>query len=87
MNRKVSTILLIAFVIAAATSYVVYRMTQNQLRRSAQPKPISVPIVVAVRDLEIGTLIKDTDLTTAEWVGTPPKGLRQSRLCPSAPRR
>jgi pilus assembly protein CpaB len=74
MNRKVSTILLIAFVIAAATSYVVYRMTQNQLRRSAQAKPISIPIVVAVRDLEIGTLIKDTDLTTAEWVGTPPKG-------------
>ncbi|HEY6346200.1 MAG TPA: Flp pilus assembly protein CpaB [Bryobacteraceae bacterium] len=74
MNRKVSSILLIAFVIAAATSYVVYRVTQNQLRRSAQSAPISIPIVVAVRDLQIGTLIRDVDLTTAEWVGTPPKG-------------
>lgn len=74
MNRKVSSILLIAFVIAAATSYVVYRVTQNQLRRSAQSAPTSIPIVVAVRDLEIGTLIRDTDLTTAAWVGTPPKG-------------
>jgi pilus assembly protein CpaB len=74
MNRKLSSILLIAFVIAATTSYVVYRVTQNQLRRSAQAAPISIPIIVAARDLEIGTLIKDIDLTTAEWVGTPPKG-------------
>jgi pilus assembly protein CpaB len=79
MNRKVSSILLIAFVIAAATSYVVYRQTQNQLRRTAQAKPTSIPIVVAVRDLEIGTLIRDVDLTTAEWVGTPPKGALVSK--------
>jgi pilus assembly protein CpaB len=79
MNRKVSSILLIAFVIAAATSYVVYRLTQNQLLRSAQAKPTSIPIVVAFRDLEIGTLIRDADLTTAEWVGTPPKGALVSK--------
>jgi pilus assembly protein CpaB len=74
MNRRLSSILLIAFVMAAATSYFVYRLTQNQIRRAAQPAPSSIPIVVAARDLEIGTLIKDTDLGTAEWVGTPPKG-------------
>jgi pilus assembly protein CpaB len=74
MNRRLSSILLIAFVIAAATSYLVYRLTQNQIRRAAQPVPSSIPIVVAARDLEIGTLIKETDLSRAEWVGTPPKG-------------
>jgi pilus assembly protein CpaB len=74
MNRKVSSILLIAFLIAAATSYVVYRLTQSRLAAAAQSKPTSIPIVVAVRDLEIGTLIRDVDLTTAAWVGTPPKG-------------
>ena len=30
--------------------------------------------MVAARDLEIGTLIKDSDLATSEWVGTLPKG-------------
>jgi pilus assembly protein CpaB len=70
MNRKLSSILFIAFVIAAATSYLVYRMTQNQIR--SQP-PASVQILVAARDLEIGTLIKETDLTTAQWVGAAPK--------------
>jgi pilus assembly protein CpaB len=79
MNRKVSSILLIAFVIAAATSYIVYRLTQSRLAAAAQSKPASIPIVVAVRDLEIGTLIRDVDLTTAEWVGTPPKGALVSK--------
>jgi pilus assembly protein CpaB len=79
MNRKVSSILFIAFVIAAATSYVVYKLTQSRLAAAAQSKPASIPIVVAVRDLEIGTLIRDVDLTTAEWVGPPPKGALVSK--------
>jgi pilus assembly protein CpaB len=74
MNRKLSSILLIAFVIAAATSYVAYRVTQNQLHQASPTAPTTTQIFVAVRDLEIGTLLRDADLTTSEWMGTPPKG-------------
>src|SRR5258708_2957590 len=74
MNRKLSSILFVAFIIAAATSYLVYRVTQNQLRQAPQAPASAVQIFVAARDLEIGTLIRDSDLTTADWLGTPPKG-------------
>src|SRR3974390_2893707 len=74
MNRKLTSILFFAFVIAAVTSYIVYRVTQNQIRKNAQSTSAPTSIFVATRDLEIGTLIHEGDLNTAEWVGTPPKG-------------
>ncbi len=70
MNRRLSIILSLAFVIAAASSYLVYRIAVNQMR--AQPR--ATRIVVASRNLEIGTVIRDIDLTSGEWVGLAPKG-------------
>ena len=72
MNRRVSTILLFAFVIAAISSYLVYRVVGTQ-RRVVGPQ--TTKVIVAARDLEIGTLLRDTDLTTGDWVGTLPKGV------------
>lgn len=72
MNRRLLIILLCAFLVAAGASYLVYRMAGNQMRASIQ-KP-AVRIVVAARDLQIGTLIKDTDLKAGDWVGPVPKG-------------
>ena len=73
MNRRLSTILLIAFLVAAASSYIVYRVVGNQMHGT--PQVPTTRIVVAARDLQIGTLIHDADLTTAEWVGSLPKGV------------
>ena len=39
----------------------------------ASQQPATTRIVVAAHDLEIGSLIKDVDLSTAEWVGPLPK--------------
>lgn len=71
MNRRLSTILLLAFFVAAASSYVVYRVVGNQIHGSPAR---STPIIVAARDLPIGTLLRDGDLTAGEWVGPLPKG-------------
>ncbi len=38
MNRRLSTILFIAFVVAAISSYLVYRIAANSQARSAGPK-------------------------------------------------
>jgi pilus assembly protein CpaB len=72
MNRRLSTILLLAFIVAAASSYLVYRIAGNQMH----PAPLTrtTKILVAARDLPIGTLIRDTDLTTGDWIGALPKG-------------
>jgi pilus assembly protein CpaB len=72
MNRRLTTILALAFVVAAVCSYLVYKVAGNQMRTKAQPSMTRV--LAAARNLEIGTLIKDADLTTAEWVGPVPKG-------------
>jgi pilus assembly protein CpaB len=69
MNRRLTTILFFAFGVAAISSYLVYRVAGN---RGARPK--TTRIIVAARDLEIGTLIRDSDLATTEWVGGLPKG-------------
>lgn len=72
MNRRLLGILLTAFVIAAACSYLVYRVVGNKLM-TAQPK--STRVVVAALDIKLGTLLHSSDLTTGEIVGTPPKGV------------
>jgi len=70
MNRKISSILSLAFVIAALASYMVYRVAAKQ----TQPQQASTTqILVAARDLDIGSVIKEADLSTAEWVGPLPK--------------
>src|SRR5688572_22809146 len=71
MNRRLTTILMLAFVIAAVASYVVYRLAGNQ---SQAAKPKTNRVIVAVRDLELGTLIKEADVSTSEWLGELPKG-------------
>ena len=71
MNRRLSTILLIAFSVAAAASYLVYRVVGRQMH--APQAPATTRIVVAAHDLELGSVIKDADLSTAEWVGALPK--------------
>jgi len=72
MNKRISTILLLAFLVAAICSYLVYRIAGNQLHPAAQPS--TTKIITAARDLMIGALIKDADLTTGDWVGPLPKG-------------
>lgn len=69
MNRRLLVILVCAFVLAAGASYIVFRVMGTQKAR-----PQTVQVVTAARDLEVGTLIRDTDLKTGEVVGSLPKG-------------
>jgi pilus assembly protein CpaB len=71
MNRRLTIILFLAFIIAAASSYFVYKIARAQAR-AAQPR--STRIMVASRNLEIGTLIRDVDVAAGSWIGPPPKG-------------
>ena len=72
MNRRISTVLLLAFLVAAICSYMVYRITGNQLHQA--PQPSTTKIITAAHDLAIGALVKDADLTSSDWIGPLPKG-------------
>jgi pilus assembly protein CpaB len=72
MNRRLLTILTIAFFIALGSSFMVYRMVGRRVVAAAQPKAVSV--VVAATDIKVGVILRDSDLKTAMVVGSPPKG-------------
>ena len=71
MNKRVLVILLSAFVIATACSYLVYRLVGRRLL-ATQRRTTSV--IVAATDIQLGNVLRDVDLTTSEVTGPPPKG-------------
>ena len=72
MNRRVLAILLVAFVIAAACTYLVVRLVRNQ---TAASKPPAITEVVAAKsNIKLGTVLNADHLTTIKITGTPPKG-------------
>jgi len=72
MNRRLLIILLSAFVIAAGSTYLVYRMVG--LRVSASKPQPSARLVAAARDIKIGSILAPADLTTISIVGAAPQG-------------
>src|SRR6266576_536767 len=71
MNRRLLNILLIAFVIAAGCSYIVFRLVGNRLSGTRQT---STHVISAATYIKRGTVLRDADLTTIEITGTLPKG-------------
>ena len=71
MNRRLLNILLIAFVIAAGCSYIVFRLVGSRLSGTRQT---STHVIAAATDIKLGTVLRDADLTTIEITGTLPKG-------------
>lgn len=71
MNKRVMTILLSAFVIAAICSYLVYRLVGNRLMAT---QPRTTRVVVAATDIKLGSVLREVDLGTAEMGGALPKG-------------
>lgn len=72
MNRRLLIILLSALVIAFVSSYVIARMVGMRLS-AAKPQP-ATRLIAAARDVKIGMILSDADLTTIQIVGTPPPG-------------
>jgi pilus assembly protein CpaB len=70
MNKRLVSVLLFAFVISAGASLLLYRLLSSKLTTSA--KPATTSVVVAARNLEVGTLIKDVDVKVADWSGAVP---------------
>jgi pilus assembly protein CpaB len=71
MNRRLLNILLIAFVIAAGCSYIVFRLVGSRISATRQT---TAHVVAAATDIKLGSVLRNTDLTTIEIAGTLPKG-------------
>jgi pilus assembly protein CpaB len=73
MNRRLLTILVLAFVIAGACAFLVYRVVGKSM--AAEKPAASTRVIAAVSDIKLGTVLAAKDLTTIEIVGTLPKGV------------
>jgi len=72
MNKRFLGVLAFAFVVASIASLMLWRLLNH-----AQPTKAATAttrIVIATRDLEVGTVLKETDVQLADWPGTAPAG-------------
>jgi pilus assembly protein CpaB len=72
MNRGIRTLLVVAIAVTVATlaTLAVYRAVQRIPVREVELA--GVPVVVAVKDLPIGTMLTPADLTVAIWPARSP---------------
>ncbi len=71
MNKRLLTILLLAFVIAGACAFLVYRVIGNRLGESHQA---TTRVVAVAADIKLGTVLTAANLTTIDIDGAAPKG-------------
>jgi pilus assembly protein CpaB len=76
MNKRAQLILVTAFVVALGASYFVYRIVGNRLQASQEK---TTQVVVAATDLKLGSVLRASDLGTAEISGPLPKGAITNR--------
>ena len=72
MNRRMMIILLSAFVIAAMSAFLVWRMVGARI--SAARPIATTKVVAAAKEIKIGTVLDASDLTTIQLVGSAPTG-------------
>jgi pilus assembly protein CpaB len=72
MNRRLFTILLSAFVIAALCSFLVFRLVSHRITSS--PISRTQRVVAAAANIKLGSVLRENDLTTVEIAGTLPQG-------------
>lgn len=77
MNQRFLSVLIFAFVVAAGASFMLYRLMAGRVTTEAAPA--TVKVVLAARNLELGTVIRDADLKLGDWAGTKPAGSLNKR--------
>ena len=72
MNRRLLTVLLFAFVLAAGCSLLVYRALGHKV--AANQAVRTTKVIAANADVKLGTILTAGNLTTMEIAGAVPKG-------------
>ena len=73
MNKRFVGVLIFAFVVASVASLMLYRLLLNR-PQSAKAAQSTAQIVLATRDIEVGTVLKEEDVKLSDWPGAVPIG-------------
>jgi len=75
MNKRFVGVLTFAFVVAAGASLILYRVLLNR-PQSTKAAPAAAHIVLATKNLEAGTVLKEEDVQVSDWPGPVPEGAK-----------
>jgi pilus assembly protein CpaB len=73
MNKRFIGVLSFAFVVAAGASLILYRVLINR-PQTTKAATATAHIVLASKNLDVGTVLKEDDVQLADWPGEVPKG-------------
>jgi pilus assembly protein CpaB len=73
MNKRFVGVLLFATVVATVASLLLYRLLINR-PQPAKAAMATTQIVLAARDIDVGSVLKEEDVKLADWPGSVPVG-------------
>jgi pilus assembly protein CpaB len=74
MNKRFVGVLMFAFVVASVASLLLYKMLINRPQTAKAAAPVTTQVVLAARDLEVGTVLKEEDIKLTPWPDAVPLG-------------
>ncbi len=80
MNRRLISVLMFALVVASITSYVLYRLILVRVQAQGQGHTVATNrLVVAKHDIQVGSLIQDSDIDEVAWGAPIPEEALKTR--------
>jgi pilus assembly protein CpaB len=74
MRKRLIGVLAFALAVSAGAAFVLYQLIASRLTvGAASTKPVTIKVLVAARDLELGALVLEKDVRTQDYL-TPPPG-------------
>jgi pilus assembly protein CpaB len=73
MKKRLIGVFAFALAVSAGAAFVLYQLIASRITVGASTKPATTKVLVAARDLDLGALVQERDLTTQDYL-TPPPG-------------
>lgn len=73
MKKRLIGVFAFALAVSAGAAFVLYQLIASRITVGASSKPSTIKVFVAGRDLDLGALVQDRDISTQDYL-TPPPG-------------
>src|SRR6266699_3368107 len=71
MKKRLLSVLAFALAVSAGAAFVLYQLISSKVSVGASTKPATTKMFVASRDLGLGSLIQERDVTVQEYLAAP----------------
>src|SRR5438477_9443960 len=71
MTKRLLGVLAFALAVSAGAAFVLYQLIASKVSAGAPAKSATTKVLVAARNLELGALIQEKDITTQDYLTAP----------------